>query len=379
MPETADVSLPIKSDQATTRVVDGLQLLKETLPKGDHLRKIGELADKLLRERAKDTATIKGFWTYTAEEMIAQGKSPEQNGIDRLDTETRLALLDKRTNTSFVIETHKPNNSERYITLRFQTLGENKGRVGGGVIRLNYKDGQREPINIQTEKVDNVHLLQSSDEEWFIGDPGIYGPYFNPRFEHTELGTADVAELFNRLSSDQIETDTTLTEKTAKFADMNHRGGHARRILEIARHKGNQEEIGQAEKVFQEAVSEWEEMWATLQGATGREELMKRDAFEAGRSQRNADSSAQDERGSALKRGIIPQEVIEDPSYPKIREDERARMLLEAKTSSNQTVTIQEDELDRRVVEEYAKLTVKREELQKLSNMRETSVVSSKT
>ena len=47
-------------------------------------------------------------------------------------------------------------------------------------------------------------------------------------------------------------------------------------------------------------------------------------------------------------------------------------MLLEAKKSSNQPVIILEDEIDRRVLQEYDALAAKRNELQKLSSLSET-------
>lgn len=264
MPETADVLAPIKTEQTILGVIDRPHAHVETPARGDVLRKIGEQADRLLKDRVKETKTIKSGRAYAAEELISAGWPPEQVA-HRQSTETYLALIDKQNNASFVIEASPGyTKDERFITLRFQTIGENKGELGGGGIRLTYKNGQQEPIDIQTEKTDSVHLLQFSDKLWLAGDPAIYSPSFSPKFEHTGLSDANVAELFGRLASEGIGTDTTLTEKTARNSDMNHRLGHARSMLEIARQKGNQGEIAQAEQTFLTVRSEWETLWESL-------------------------------------------------------------------------------------------------------------------
>jgi len=241
MPETAEAAVhPIS--------------LVEGLPRGEIFNKVGQRAETFLQ--SKDARAIKSLSAYIDEEY-GQQAPPERS------TETFLALRDKRTNTSFVISSRPGiERDERIITIRFQAVGEHKGELGGGVIRLTYKNGQPEPIDMQTEKADNVHLLQFSDEMWFNGDPAIYSDIISK--EHTELSYADVAELFGRLASEEIETDTALTQNAAKHADLNHRLGDARSKLENARRKGNQEEFAQAEQAFHRVLSEWELLWQEI-------------------------------------------------------------------------------------------------------------------
>ena len=90
----------------------------------------------------------------------------------------------------------------------------------------------------------------------------------------------------------------------------------------------------------------------------------------AGKVQQSEETPVLNEISTPETRGIIPKEILEDPEYPKIRQEVQAEVQLTKNNGQGQAVN-SEEEIDRKVVEAFQTLAAKRAELQKMSSTNE--------
>jgi hypothetical protein len=115
--------------------------------------------------------------------------------------------------------------------------------------------------------------------------------------------------------------------------------------------------------------------------ATGRDPVEERKrldavaAMAAGHEKQPEEANPQEEMSTPEERGIIPKEILEDPEYPKIRQDIQAE-LLRAASNGQGRVIIPEDEVDKKVVEAFQAIAIKRTDLQKESTAEQSETAA---
>lgn len=278
-------------------------------------------------------------------------------------SETFLGLNDATSKTSFMVsQGPEIGGKSRYTQIRWAELPDEEGGYvkRSGYVKFTY-DSNGRVISITGDNGEQSvdprlgHTL-FNDAFWYSGE-GATGIGLNKTPLNEQQVTDIMINIMPRLETAATSgVDQQFTERACEFAKVNDALGKAACDLADAMRSGKPSLIEDARQRHLAAV----DVYYVATGRDPQQEQEKRKALEQERDQENKE----DEKNTPWTRGIIPQDILEDPDFPVLRQEVQTKLLLQA--SLQGVALVPQDEIDRRVIEEYNARKARIAELQKL-------------